>query len=765
LAACAACAAWAQPVPGPEPVSLPASPPAPETDAAALPTVVVTATRSALPVKSVPGTTTVVGRQALEQAQAGNLREALAQEPGVSVPSDPRRFGGGNINIRGIEENRVLMLIDGVRAADFRSPGTTNYDASNRDVPEVDFLKQVEVVRGPASSLHGSDALGGVVGFVTLDPADLLRGRTQAAGIQLSADSANRGRRATAHLARQLGEGLQGLFMLTHGQAHETDNRGSRDVQGLTRTAPNPQDIRHTAFLAKLAWAPLPAHRFKFTLEGKEQTTETDMARVGNRSPSSPGTLTRITRTLGDDRLQRLRGIVDYAHLAGSEAGLPWDRLDAKLYRQQQDTRNDNWQRRSATSSTCSASTSGTANCEVTQRFDFEQVHTGVSAVAAKALGWGAPQQLTWGLDWLRTHTQERKATSWVNLATGVVSNTFIGETFPKSDYPKGHADQLGLFMQDEIALLGGRLRLTPGLRYDHYRLRPEQDDPLYQPSDGRRPASSSGERLSPKLAAAFDVDDTWQVWAQYVEGFRGPSYEETNRFFYNFNQRYALLGNASLKPETSRGLELGLRAGTPRWGGQLSVFHNRYRDFIESRRLAANDPAALPGYSTSQYQNFARVTIEGAELRGQWQPLAGLQLQAGLAHARGRDEETSLPLNSVEPLTFTASATWKPSAAYGGQLRLRAARGKSDVDDSGISGGTYAGGYFRTPGYGVMDASAWWRLTATTTLTVGIDNLLDKRYWLWSDVRRAGLPSSDPGVDFYSQPGRNVSVSLKVEL
>ncbi|MCH2242792.1 MAG: TonB-dependent hemoglobin/transferrin/lactoferrin family receptor, partial [Aquabacterium sp.] len=648
-----------------------AQPQAQQEESSGLPAIVVTATRSAAPVKSVPGTVTVVRREALDQAQAKSLADVFEQEPGVTVPADPRRFGGGSVNIRGIEDNRVLMLTDGVRAADFRTPGTTNYDASNRDVPELDFVKQVEIVRGPASSLHGSDAIGGVVGFLTLDPQDLLRGRSHALGTKLSYDSADDARRATAHVAAQLSPALDGLLMLSHTEAQESDNKGSLDVQGLARTAPNPQQRRSTAMLAKLAWAPLADHRFKLTLEGKQEQTDTDIQRVGNRSPSSPNTLTRVSANLGHDEMQRWRGVLDYTHLpSATGGGWAWDRMDAKAYRQRQKSESDNWQRRSRTTATCSASSPGSANCEVTQRFEFEQIHTGLSAVATKALSWGAPQQITWGADWLRTHTAEMKATSWVDLATGVVSNTFIGETFPKADYPKGHADQLGLFVQDEVELMGGRLRLTPGLRWDQFRLSP-QDDPLYRPTDGRTPSSASGNRVSPKLGASFDLSPRWQAWAQYVEGFRGPNYEETNRFFYNANQRYALLGNPDLKPETSRGVELGLRAGTPQWGGQLSVFHNRYRDFIESRRLAASDPAALPGYTTSQYQNFARVTIEGAELRGQWKPTGAWQLAAGLAYAKGRDQENDRPINSVEPITLTASATWKPSADWGGQLRL----------------------------------------------------------------------------------------------
>ena len=136
--------------------------------------VMVTATRSSQAVNIVPGTATTVGRDDIERRQANDIADIFRDESYISITSDPRRFGTGTINIRGIEDNRVLLLIDGVRATDYRSPGTTNYDAANRDLPDPDFLKQVEIVRGPGSSLYDSDAIGGVVGFLTLEPEDFV---------------------------------------------------------------------------------------------------------------------------------------------------------------------------------------------------------------------------------------------------------------------------------------------------------------------------------------------------------------------------------------------------------------------------------------------------------------------------------------------------------------------------------------------------------------------------------------------------------------
>ena len=82
-----------------------------------------------------------------------------------------RRGGFTNYVIRGIGGNRVVIMSDGVRVPDF--PGS-NAGAGNytRDFVDLEIVKQVEIVRGPASALYGSDALGGVVAYTTKDPTD-----------------------------------------------------------------------------------------------------------------------------------------------------------------------------------------------------------------------------------------------------------------------------------------------------------------------------------------------------------------------------------------------------------------------------------------------------------------------------------------------------------------------------------------------------------------------------------------------------------------
>ncbi|RTL26061.1 MAG: TonB-dependent hemoglobin/transferrin/lactoferrin family receptor, partial [Rhodocyclaceae bacterium] len=133
--------------------------------------VIVSATRTETTVDSVPTTVTAISAENIARRLPHDEAALFEDEPDVVVARDLRRFGASSVNIRGIEGNRVLQQVDGVRLPDYyNGGGPSNATTSSSNSPEFDFLKRVEVLRGPASSLYGSDALGGVVSYLTLAP-------------------------------------------------------------------------------------------------------------------------------------------------------------------------------------------------------------------------------------------------------------------------------------------------------------------------------------------------------------------------------------------------------------------------------------------------------------------------------------------------------------------------------------------------------------------------------------------------------------------
>lgn len=136
----------------------------------------VTATRTERAVDDVPATVTIIDSSQMERELVRDIRDLIRYEPGISAPNDPDRFGATGFNIRGLTENRVVLQVDNVRLPDFYRFSIGPFNTVPRNFVDLDSLKRVEILRGPSSSLYGSDALGGVVSYLTKDPSDYLAG-------------------------------------------------------------------------------------------------------------------------------------------------------------------------------------------------------------------------------------------------------------------------------------------------------------------------------------------------------------------------------------------------------------------------------------------------------------------------------------------------------------------------------------------------------------------------------------------------------------
>jgi hemoglobin/transferrin/lactoferrin receptor protein len=720
----------------------------------ALKDVVVTATRTEADAHTVPATITSVTREEADRRLPADAPELFEDEPDVAYGRDLRRFGATRPNIRGIEDNRVVQMVDGIRMPSFyNGGGPTNFTMNAPLGPSLEFLRRAEVLRGPASSLYGSDAIGGVVGYLTFEPGDLLaRGEALGARARLGYNGANDGATDTL-LGAGRSESLEWLLGYTHTNAHEFGNQGDVGGSSASRTQPNPQDIRDRGALARFALQPAAGHKLALALEARDVDVEVQVLRLASSLP-------KVTAMSGDDHGTRVRGSLDWEHKP--QAGW-YDRLSARLYYQSSETNNFNYQTRTNTSATCSAA-AGTGNdCQVRQQFVFEQNAAGATLQLESALG--RHHLLTYGADLSRVRTEELRDAWVLNQTTGTTSKSLAGDTFPLRDFAPGYTDTVGAFIQDEIVgLAGGRLTLTPGLRYDWRSLEPEVDA-LSQgvlTAIGRQAVSQTDSAFSPKLAAAWQFTPVVSAYGLLVRGFRAPNYEEVNGHFRNTAQSYGISPNPNLKPETSNGVEAGLRWNRPGLRAQLAVYDNHYRDFISSQRLnCPADPNCIAGLTTTYMSvNLSQVRIYGAEARLAWEFTPGWRVEGAIAYAHGTDESANQPLDTVEPARlFLALA--RDAGSWGAEARLRAAAEVKRVND--YSGGVYTP-WFRPPGYEVLDLGAWWHPGRRVRFSVALNNLFDEKYWLWSDIRTADA-RNPVGVDFYSQPGRSAAARVEFAL
>jgi hemoglobin/transferrin/lactoferrin receptor protein len=688
--------------------------------------VVVTATREARPVREVAGNVSVITREDLDRTSAISLTDMFRYVPGIDAARSGTRFGSEGVILRGIGGNRVAVELDGVPISEQFSIG--NFSNATRDLVDVGQVESVEVFHGPASALYGSSALGGVVAIRTPVPADLLA-VGQATGVALSqgyrgADDTWFGRGSFAAGGRS----LSGLGLVSYHTGHEPDAAAAGDADR--------QDAETLSGLVKLAWDLPGGDRLTGMAYRYDSRVDTDISSV-----LGAGRFRSTTRLEGSDESRMDLLVAEYRFREGWVDG---GTLRAYLGKTSFDQ--DTVDERSAAS----------RPVRIERRFEYDQDTAGVAVDLHHAFLWGGrTHRVGFGAEYTTSRIDELRFATELGLEDGVVTDTVLGETFPVRDFPQSDTDQIGVYAQDEIVL--GRVTTIASLRFDRYRLDPKPDGIYREDNPATMPVEIDTDEFSPRLGVILPVGDSIDLWAQYAHGFRAPSFDEANigLDIPLFNIR--AIPNPDLDPESSDGLEAGLR-----WRGaglrvDGSMFYTRYEDFIESKVRLGVDPDS--GRILFQSLNIGDARIWGAEVTADatlssWVP--GLSVRGSAYWARGENRETGERLNSVGPPQAVIGATWL-SPARRAEVALYATftMRHSDLDETG-------GELFEAPGHGIYDLFVAYRFMGDLVARLAVENIGDKTWWRWSDVR--GMAPDDPVVPLMSQPGRSVSLNLSKE-
>ncbi len=696
----------------------------------------------------------VIGADALSDGQAHNLRDALQNLPNVSVKLSPARFsvngitssagrdGNVGLNIRGLGGNRVLMLTDGIRIPRSYAFRTTTFD---REYLSLELLKRVELVRGPASALYGSDGMVGLVNFITHEPADFLAVPAGAApktiGGRVSAgwSGDDRGRSLAATVAGQASDSLQWMVTASGRRAHALDNMGHNDSADMNRTTPNPQRDSNKALLGKIVLTPGAGQRHVITLEHIEK--ESDVQLLSSRTPRPfVGTPAQIAEAIVDEDSTRTSQRDRLTWDARFALNAAWaDNVKTVIALQQADSRQ------------LGTSQRNTLPLRVRDNSYAEKTwQAGIQA--DKTLRSGAwAHKVTYGFDYVRSNIS--------NLYTGV--GPLAPEVFPLKRFPDTRETTNALYAQSETVY--GDWTITPGVRYDHFALDVTSQDGFYAPA--KQPGKSlSGSALSPKIGVLYRANDAWSVFGQYASGFRAPDAGQINGYFENKVPPVIVIPNADLKPEKSRGIEFGVRGRLQNLKFDAAVFASNYSNLIV-------DAVAVGGKGTPadplvfQTRNTERARISGFEVKGvyDWGRVAGGRLSTPFSYGktRGSNRDNGKPLNSIEPAQLALGVQYD-TAPWSLRLDARhhAAKRAADIDNA--SAVKAPNTQFTIGSASTLDLSMQWRMRKDLRLNFALNNLTDRKYWLWSDVQ--GLAASSNVNDAYTQPGRSAHVSLVMD-
>ncbi len=701
----------------------------------ALDEISVTATRSETAVSRTPSSISVINADTIEEQQPRDVKDLLRYEAGVTVRHGPYRPSsaataggrGGNegINIRGLEGNRILLMEDGTRLPSAFSFGPL--EAGRGDYVQMDMYKRVEILRGPASAMYGSDGLTGAVNFITKDPSDFLKifNKPTYFSVKPSYDSTD-GSTSTTAVAAFGGERFEGLIIANKRDGHEVDTQGTRNIVGLNRDTANPQNIHGNALLGKLVFKASAQDTFTATINHQEQKIDSNVLSA----------VTASTLALrANDKLERNRYSLAYDF---KDTGNPYfQNAHAKIYYQDAKNHQFSYEDRFPA-------------VDRTRDNTYQERTYGASAQAESGFATGNLQhKLVYGFDLSTARISGLRD----GTIPGVGESPFPNKAFPNTDY-----SLFGAFIQDEIRLSqNGAFSITPGLRFDGYRLTPDENDPSYT----GKPTKSSGNAVSPRLALMYEINPALLPYIQYARGFRTPTPDQVNNSFGNPIYGYATIGNPDLKPETSNTFELGLRGKLDGGNSVLrystAVFTGNYNNFI-SQEVVRGSGRPFIDPLIYQYVNRAKARISGAEARIDWQLANGLGFKAGMAYTKGHTEGadgSSTPLDTINPFMAVFGLRYEPGERWYGQTDFiyQSAKRRSDMSKQTD---------FAPPAAFVMDLRGGYNISKNVALFAGIHNLFNRQYWNWSDVR--GLADNSTVKNAYTAPGRSFNVGLKFQ-
>ncbi len=723
--------------------------PAAQTTPFVLDLITVFADRQGSQVLDVPANISVIRGTELEARSQTDMKAVTRYVPGVVVPrttsgTDPFNTFS-SFNIRGVGGNRVQIRVDGSRVAEQIQDGT-------RDYLDFNFTKQVDIVRGPGSVLWGSDALGGIVAVETIDPEDVLQGREQGGSARINYESLNEGALGSFTYARQFTPSIAALAGISYENASEAEFSNARadgGIYGCPREIDygatpcdelNPADIDSVRGLFKLTWTPedLP-HRLELSADLLNRDTD-----VAFNSTLGP-----VTNTLG-----MATGEVNHKYDRSLEqerrrfaAQYEWDADmafmdDLKVTLAYAPYAYDRSGRRQ--------STSATGEDMVTRDFlsyseDFYELD--IQATSRFATG-NADHVLTWGFVGDFTETDYSRLDVTRNLTTGTTTERRAGGF----NFANSETTRADIYVHDQISLMGGRLELSPGLRYATYEIDPNPNsDYLVVP--GLEPRKRDDSKVVGSFGAMFHVTDTYSVWGSFGQGFKMPTAQQlfTSVPGVAFDQIPA----PDLKPEEVDSFELGVRGVYGSGYFSLNAFYADYTNFIQS----FYNP---PGTTLYTYRNLSEVQVWGVEAEAAWEFTE--QLRGTLAASWQRGEQRVNPGDdktdyTVPPLTATLGVDyWIPQHDLTlSAIGIFASEVKYTSSETA----------YKPSGYAVFDLVADWKITETATLNAGVRNLFDTRYFEasasnWSTTVSNAAAATNP-IELQTGAGRNFFAGLNV--
>lgn len=564
----------------------------------------------------------VINRDDLEKQGSQNLADALENVPGLEVRPAAPGERGEVLRVQGLDPRHVLILVNGNRITGRFS------DAVDLTRIKVEEIERIEIVKGSASALYGSDAIAGVINIITREPQPGLRGEFNAQ--YGSGREIHFGSGAESNVSSAVSYKNDFIASSVFAGWHKSDGwdltpDASRGAESDKFKSLSPYYDKTPKSISdrdkKLAFA---LHRLDLLPTVGESTTGnafSDMNVGGNFSLFPTDSLT-------------IHSLTTYRYLEqtgvdASETGAIFDR------------RSQTHDAMIGVGPEIKIGNDALLNIYYNysrffDHFTNDQRKSDVSDV--RDVTDDEVSELRTQMDWQihSSHVVTFGAEGLIEELSSPRINKDCKRNFPyeclneKMNLPpvsvNGDAERTrtSFFAQDEWTLMDAPyVSLVPGIRYE--------DD------------SQFGSETMPRLALRIDPVKKLILRASYGEGYRAPSFKDLYFDFQNPGVGYQVVGNEDLKPERSQSFNAGVEWEATKWLWlSTNFFFNNIRNLIDYKKAPSISGLELTSYQAS---NYKQATTQGVESAISIKALKRWTFDLGYTYTETQDLDSGLPL------------------------------------------------------------------------------------------------------------------------
>jgi hemoglobin/transferrin/lactoferrin receptor protein len=667
--------------------------------------VTVTAQRTEQSLSTVSKSVSVIENETIQRRQSVNLPQLMNEEVGISFAPDGMQ--SGQVVIRGFSTQnfRAPLFVNGDR---FRGRNTLEYM-----LLDPNQVERVEIIRGPASSLYGTDSFGGVINVITKRATGDVTAPFHMTDSYYNVEyqSVNDG---LAHRL-QLGGVGNGFDVLLGLNYRDANNYESGD--GII---PN-SDYRSKGYDARIGYTIAPNHRVEFI---SKYTTVT-RGRAGGQfaAPGAGNDKGELQRVQREEPMKEQYNSFRYE---GEIPSLGLDSFEASLYRRELNT-----------------------HVSVIPNLNNPSVYVdsyvnGPTVYGGKFIGVHGKHKKaltsTYGMDW---YFEDRDSSEQSTKGAPRVKSS------PQSEQLNIGAFMLHEYTFDNDAILSG------SLRYDY--VKTSLDTGYITDSTTKELFNKAGDTTNYKatggLGLIYPLWDNIDLKANVNTSFRAPSTAEVSAVGTGVYSDFRV-PNPDIKPEEGITYEVGARYTNDNLISNLTFFTSDYDNLITTENIT------YKGLAAKQIQNIGEARIWGIEFDLDYELPYDLSFKTNVSYLKGKDKTIDEPLEQIMPLNGFLSLKYEPESLrnYYVELTAQWAKKRTKVDKTSER---ERSGYFVPNIYAGFDMG---KVNAfdNVSFNFGIENIFDKAYSMPTVPENIAYDTSKTNP--LLQPGRNFKIAMKID-